>query len=102
MIQITGYKHRDGKFTNERGENIDFDTYVFYFVTDEDPNVRGLSTELRGTKSLSVSAKKLKDITGCDTPDAVCNRKYLAPAFEMAYGRARLVPLTPLAESANK
>lgn len=102
MIQITGYKKRSGEFKNDRGENIAYNTYAFYFLTDEDPNVRGLSTELRGTKALSVSVNKLKDITGCDSPDDVVNRKYHAPVFEMAYGRPRLAPLVPLAGASNK
>lgn len=96
MIQITGYKHVVRDFKNDKGETIHYDGYVFFFVTDEDRNVRGLSTELYGTKNLSVSVKNLHDITGCDAPDDVVNRKFRAPTFYQSYGRLKLAPLEPI------
>lgn len=99
MIQITGYKPVTRDFTNDKGEIVHYDGYIFYFVTDEDKNVRGLSTELYGTKNLSVSVKNLHDITGCEGPDDVVNRKYRAPTFYQSYGRLKLAPLEPIKDS---
>ena len=96
MIQITGYEPITRDFKNDKCGNVHYDGYIFFFVTDENKNVRGLSTELYGTKHLSVSVKNLHDITGCDAPDDVVNRKFRVPTFYQSYGRLKLAPLEPI------
>ena len=99
MIKIVGYKNVNRDFENDKHEKIHYDGYRFYYVTDEEKNVRGFSTELRGTTSLNVSAKNLSDITGYDNPDAVVNKMYRAPMFYNSYGKLKLAPLEEVKDS---
>ena len=99
MIKIVGYKNVSRDFENDKHEKIHYDGYRFYYVTDEEKNVRGFSTELRGMSSLNVSAKYLHDITGYDNPDAVINKIYRAPTFYSSYGKLKLAPLEEIKDS---
>lgn len=92
MVKILGYKHKNGTFTNDRNESVDYDNYSFYFLTDEDEKVKGYSTELRGVRVISVPVKKIREISGYDNPDALIGRMF-RPRYDLAYGRARLVAL---------
>lgn len=99
MIKIVGYKTVNRDFKNDNQEMIHYDGYRFYFVTDEEENVRGFSTQLRGTLYFNVSTKYLHDITGYDNPDAVVNKMYRAPTFYNSYGKLKLAPLEEIKNS---
>ena len=92
MVKILGYKRKNGTFTNEKNENINYDNYSFYFLTDEDPAVKGYSTELRGVRVISVPVARIKEISGYDNPDVLIGKMF-RPYYQLAYGRVRLVAL---------
>ena len=76
MIKIVGYEKREGEFTPEDrpNEKVAFKNYLFHFVTNENPNVVGVSTSLYGSNVIKVSDKNLKEVTGLDTPDGLIDK----------------------------
>lgn len=91
MYQIVGYRDSKGEFTPNDGTNrkIEYDNWVFAFVTNENDKFTGLATEKDGMRAITIRKKDLKDLTGFDNPLDLVEKK-VNLYYGMRYGKAVL------------
>lgn len=72
MNKIIGLERKQGEFTNDNGNKINYDNTLVYFVTDTNVNVLGMKGSY-----LKVKTSELAKMLGCDVKDVgiAVNRK---------------------------
>lgn len=94
MFKITGYRKSEGEFNGHQYSN-----YVFDFIHNENSAYVGYSTSYKGMSHITISASKLNEIAGVDSPEKLVN-KNVAPSWDIGFeGKAKLARLAILPDN---
>ena len=89
MFKICGYRQVSGEFTPTDRQNaspIQYDSYKFAFLTDEDKRYTGYATAKDGMKEITIPVKRLKEISGFDDPKDLINKSFDL-LYTISYGK---------------
>lgn len=83
MFKITGFMIVSGTYTPQErpGQSYPYETIKFAFLTDENRKFTGLATAKEGMALINVASKRLKQVSGYDSPEQLINK-----TFNLVYG----------------